>query len=87
MVKALFDNLIPPGPLRMGATKIQLSLIIWLRHQRIILQLVLMIMSPTPAYNITPTNVVQATFYVLGADGTVGANENSIKIIGEETEN
>jgi pyruvate-ferredoxin/flavodoxin oxidoreductase len=30
---------------------------------------------------------VRATFYVLGADGPVGANENSIEIIGEETEN
>ena len=26
-------------------------------------------------------------FYGLGADGTVGANKNSIKIIGEETDN
>jgi pyruvate-ferredoxin/flavodoxin oxidoreductase len=32
-------------------------------------------------------NVVRALFYGLGADGTVGANKNSIKIIGEETEN
>jgi len=31
--------------------------------------------------------VVRAMFYGLGADGTVGANKNSIKIIGEETEN
>lgn len=29
----------------------------------------------------------QAMFYGLGADGTVGANKNSIKIIGDETEN
>src|SRR6185295_12686087 len=28
---------------------------------------------------------VRAVFYGLGADGTVGANKNSIKIIGEET--
>jgi pyruvate-ferredoxin/flavodoxin oxidoreductase len=28
---------------------------------------------------------VQAVFYGLGADGTVGANKNTIKIIGEET--
>jgi pyruvate-ferredoxin/flavodoxin oxidoreductase len=32
-------------------------------------------------------NVVRALFYGLGADGTVGANKNSIKIIGEETDN
>ncbi|HKU26982.1 MAG TPA: pyruvate:ferredoxin (flavodoxin) oxidoreductase, partial [Candidatus Sulfotelmatobacter sp.] len=31
--------------------------------------------------------VVRALFYGLGADGTVGANKNSIKIIGENTEN
>ena len=30
---------------------------------------------------------VQAVFYGLGSDGTVGANKNSIKIIGEETPN
>lgn len=32
-------------------------------------------------------NVVRAMFYALGSDGTVGANKNSIKIIGEETDN
>ncbi|MGB6475000.1 MAG: pyruvate:ferredoxin (flavodoxin) oxidoreductase [Candidatus Sulfotelmatobacter sp.] len=32
-------------------------------------------------------NVVRAMFYGLGADGTVGANKNSIKIIGENTDN
>ncbi|MBW4642396.1 MAG: pyruvate:ferredoxin (flavodoxin) oxidoreductase [Goleter apudmare HA4340-LM2] len=31
--------------------------------------------------------VVRAMFYGLGSDGTVGANKNSIKIIGEETDN
>ncbi|HNS96911.1 MAG TPA: pyruvate:ferredoxin (flavodoxin) oxidoreductase [Polyangiaceae bacterium] len=30
---------------------------------------------------------VRALFYGLGSDGTVGANKNSIKIIGEETDN
>lgn len=32
-------------------------------------------------------SVVRAMFYGLGSDGTVGANKNSIKIIGEETDN
>ncbi len=32
-------------------------------------------------------DVVRAVFFGLGSDGTVGANKNSIKIIGEETEN
>ena len=30
---------------------------------------------------------MRALFFGLGADGTVGANKNSIKIIGEETDN
>ncbi|CEJ48220.1 Pyruvate-flavodoxin oxidoreductase [Umezakia ovalisporum] len=38
-------------------------------------------------FSIEPDNVIRAIFYGLGSDGTVGANKNSIKIIGEETEN
>src|SRR5262249_43689111 len=34
---------------------------------------------------IEPDDVVRAVFYGLGADGTVGANKNTIKIIGEDT--
>jgi len=37
--------------------------------------------------DIEPREVVRAVFFGLGADGTVGANKNSIKIIGEETDN
>jgi pyruvate-ferredoxin/flavodoxin oxidoreductase len=40
-----------------------------------------------PEFSTEPDNVVRALFYGLGADGTVGANKNSIKIIGEETNN
>jgi len=40
-----------------------------------------------PEFSIEPENVVRALFYGLGADGTVGANKNSIKIIGENTPN
>ena len=36
--------------------------------------------------DITPKGTYQAKFYGLGSDGTVGANKNSIKIIGEETD-
>ncbi len=36
---------------------------------------------------IEPKDVVRAVFYGLGSDGTVGANKNSIKIIGEDTDN
>jgi pyruvate-ferredoxin/flavodoxin oxidoreductase len=38
-------------------------------------------------FSIEPDYVVRALFYGLGSDGTVSANKNSIKIIGEETEN
>ncbi|MEO0684156.1 MAG: pyruvate:ferredoxin (flavodoxin) oxidoreductase, partial [Cyanobacteria bacterium J06649_11] len=38
-------------------------------------------------FSTEPDNVVRAMFYGLGSDGTVGANKNSIKIIGEETDN
>jgi pyruvate-ferredoxin/flavodoxin oxidoreductase len=40
-----------------------------------------------PEFSIESENVVRALFYGLGADGTVGANKNSIKIIGEKTGN
>ncbi|MCG3138586.1 MAG: Pyruvate-flavodoxin oxidoreductase [Phycisphaerae bacterium] len=38
-------------------------------------------------WDIEADDVVRAVFFGLGADGTVGANKNSIKIIGEETDN
>ncbi len=38
-------------------------------------------------FSVEPETVVRALFYGLGADGTVGANKNSIKIIGENTPN
>ncbi|MDR7471014.1 MAG: pyruvate:ferredoxin (flavodoxin) oxidoreductase [Armatimonadota bacterium] len=40
-----------------------------------------------PELDIEPADVTRAVFFGLGADGTVGANKNSIKIIGEETDN
>lgn len=39
-----------------------------------------------PNWLTDPKENVQALFYGLGSDGTVGANKNSIKIIGEETD-
>ncbi len=36
--------------------------------------------------DVTPEGTYQAKFYGLGADGTVGANKNSIKIIGGSTD-
>ncbi len=40
-----------------------------------------------PDFSIEDENTIRAIFWGLGADGTVGANKNSIKIIGEETAN
>jgi pyruvate-ferredoxin/flavodoxin oxidoreductase len=39
------------------------------------------------AFSTEDPETVRAIFYGLGADGTVGANKNSIKIIGEDTDN
>jgi pyruvate-ferredoxin/flavodoxin oxidoreductase len=38
-----------------------------------------------PEYTVDAPGVTRAVFWGLGSDGTVGANKNSIKIIGEET--
>ena len=38
------------------------------------------------SFDIETSDTVRAMFFGLGADGTVGANKNSIKIIGDETE-
>lgn len=40
-----------------------------------------------PDFSIEDPKVIRAVFYGLGSDGTVGANKNSIKIIGEDTPN
>jgi pyruvate-ferredoxin/flavodoxin oxidoreductase len=40
-----------------------------------------------PQFSTEPASVVRAIFFGLGSDGTVGANKNSIKIIGEDTDN
>jgi pyruvate-ferredoxin/flavodoxin oxidoreductase len=39
-----------------------------------------------PAFSTEGEGTVRAMFYGLGSDGTVGANKNSIKIIGDETD-
>ena len=40
-----------------------------------------------PDFNLMDANTHRCIFFGLGADGTVGANKNSIKIIGEGTDN
>ena len=39
-----------------------------------------------PTFRTEPDDVVRAVFFGLGSDGTVGANRNSIRIIGEATD-
>jgi pyruvate-ferredoxin/flavodoxin oxidoreductase len=39
-----------------------------------------------PAFRLEEKGAVRAVFWGLGSDGTVGANKNSIKIIGEQTD-
>jgi pyruvate-ferredoxin/flavodoxin oxidoreductase len=41
-------------------------------------------LSIDPTYSVEPDSVTRAVFYGLGADGTVGANKNSVKIIAED---
>ncbi|HOP39855.1 MAG TPA: pyruvate:ferredoxin (flavodoxin) oxidoreductase [Geobacteraceae bacterium] len=40
-----------------------------------------------PSFTNISSGIYAAVFYGLGSDGTVGANKNSIKIIGEKTDN
>ncbi len=40
-----------------------------------------------PNFKLEDNGIMSAVFYGLGSDGTVGANKNTIKIIGNETDN
>ena len=74
MVKAVFDNLSATAPKNHFTVGINDDV----NHTSL---------AYDANFSTEPANVVRALFYGLGADGTVGANKNSIKIIGEETEN
>ena len=39
-----------------------------------------------PSFSTEPDDVTRAVFFGLGSDGTVGANKNSVKIVGENTD-
>ncbi len=43
-------------------------------------------LSPTEQINTSPKGTVRCKFWGLGSDGTVGANQNAIKIIGDNTD-
>jgi len=68
MAKAVFDELARPAP-RNGFT---VGIIDDVSHTSL---------EVDPEFDIEPPEVVRALFYGLGADGTVGANKNSVKIL------
>jgi len=74
MVKAVFDELARPAPRNHFTVGIRDDV----SHTSLDFD---------PEFDIEPDDVVRAVFFGLGADGTVGANKNSIKIIGEQTTN
>ncbi len=74
MVKAVFDELARPRPKRHFTVGINDDV----THTSL---------KVDTTFDTEPDDVVRALFFGLGADGTVGANKNSIKIIGEDTPN
>ena len=71
MAKAVFDELRKPEPPN-GFT---VGIIDDVTHTSL---------TPDATFRIDADDVVQAVFYGLGSDGTVGANKNSVKIIAED---
>jgi len=74
MVKGVFDNLAKASPKNHFTVGIQDDV-------------TFTSLDYDPEFSTEVPGAVRALFYGLGADGTVGANKNSIKIIGEETGN
>jgi pyruvate-ferredoxin/flavodoxin oxidoreductase len=74
MVKAVFDELAKPRP----KNHFTIGIVDDVTHTSL---------TYDPDFDIEPKDVFRAVFFGLGADGTVGANKNSIKIIGEGTAN
>ncbi|NPV76513.1 MAG: pyruvate:ferredoxin (flavodoxin) oxidoreductase [Anaerolineae bacterium] len=73
MAKAVFDELKKSNPKNHFTVGIQDDV----SHSSL---------SYDPHFSIASPDTVYCVFFGLGADGTVGANKNSIKIIGEETD-
>ena len=74
MVKAVFDELKNPEP----RNHITIGIHDDVTHTSL---------AYDPEFSTEDPRTVRALFYGLGSDGTVGANKNSIKIIGKGTEN
>ena len=73
MVKAVFDNLAHPRP----KNHFTVGIVDDVTHTSL---------RYDEAFEIQPADVATAVFYGLGADGTVGSNKNSIRILGAETD-
>jgi pyruvate-ferredoxin/flavodoxin oxidoreductase len=74
MVKAIFDNLAAEKP----KNHFTVGIVDDVSHTSLPMD---------DDFTIASDDVFRGLFYGLGSDGTVGANKNSIKIIGEETDN
>jgi pyruvate-ferredoxin/flavodoxin oxidoreductase len=74
MVKAVFDEMRKPAP----RNHFTVGIVDDVAHTSL---------EVDPTFSTEDPKTVRAIFYGLGADGTVGANKNSIKIIGEDTDN
>jgi pyruvate-ferredoxin/flavodoxin oxidoreductase len=73
MIKAVFDNLAHPSPKNHFTVGIEDDL----SHTSL---------DVDSNFSVDRDDVVRAQFFGLGSDGTVGANKESIKIIGENTD-
>jgi pyruvate-ferredoxin/flavodoxin oxidoreductase len=74
MVKAVFDELAKPSP--------KSHFVVGINEDVLKSSL-----DVNARFSIANPKTVRSVFFGLGSDGTVGANKNSIKIIGEETDN
>lgn len=74
MARAVFDNLVLREPKKHFTVGIDDDV----THSSLAIH--------TSGFDIEPAGTVRCLFYGLGSDGTVGANKNSIKIIGEGTD-
>jgi pyruvate-ferredoxin/flavodoxin oxidoreductase len=74
MTKGVFDELVKPSPKNHFTVGIDDDV----SHSSL---------DYDPTFSTEDPQTVRALFYGLGSDGTVGANKNSIKIIGSETPN
>ena len=74
MIKAVFDEMLKPNPKNHFTVGIHDDV----THTSL---------DYDEAFSTEDAQTVRAIFYGLGSDGTVGANKNSVKIIGEDTDN